>query len=73
MKKLSITFAILALITSHIMCAVIAYNYRNMLCAEEHLYTSTPAEITFLLVIPFGIIITIFTILSIVFHKKSKK
>ena len=36
MKKLSILFTILALIISHLMSIVVAYDYRDMLCGIEH-------------------------------------
>ena len=73
MKKLSITFAILAIIISNIMCVVVSFTYRDYICAVEHHYTSAPAEIALLYIIPFAITIAICLILSVIFYKKSKK
>ena len=72
MKKLSRLFAIIAIVLSNIMCAVVAYNYRGMVCGIEHLGYSAPASIVFLYAIPFVILIVACVILSIVFNKKSK-
>ncbi len=72
MKKLSYLFATLAIVLSDIMCFVVAYNYRDMLCGTEHAGYSAPAGTAFLYAIPFvaGIIACI--ILAIRFHKKSQ-
>ena len=72
MKKLSFIFTIIAVLLSDIMCFVVAYNYRDMLCSIEHLGFSAPASTAFIYAVPFliGILICIF--LSIRFHKKSK-
>ncbi len=53
MKKISIIFGVLAIVLSDIMCAVVAYNYRDMICGIEHLGYSAPAGTAFLLVIPY--------------------
>ena len=42
MKKLSILFAAIAVLLSDIMCFVVAYNYRDMLCSIEHEGFSAP-------------------------------
>lgn len=70
MKKLGCLFAIIALILSHVMCAVVAYNYAYMLCAIEHCGNSAPAGIAFIYAIPFGIVILICAALSVYFFKK---
>ena len=49
MKKLSIIFCLLAVLLSDIMCAVVAYNYRDILCSIEHAGYSAPASTAFLL------------------------
>ena len=61
MKKFKFLFIALAILLSDIMCFVIAYNYRDMLCGIEHSGFSAPAEIAFLYAIPFiaGIIICV--------------
>lgn len=69
MKKISIIFGVLAIVLSDIMCAVVAYNYRDMICGIEHLGYSVPAGTAFLLVIPYVIGIVICIILAIIFQK----
>ena len=61
MKKIKFLFIALAILLSDIMCFVVAYNYRDMLCGIEHSGFSAPAEIAFLYAIPFiaGIIICV--------------
>ncbi|MBQ3553050.1 MAG: hypothetical protein IJA35_07925 [Clostridia bacterium] len=70
MKKLSIIFGLLAVLLSNIMCAVVAFNYRDMLCGIEHAGYSAPASTAFLLLIPYAIGIAICIILAIVFKRK---
>ena len=72
MKKLSIIFGLLAVLLSDIMCAVVAYNYRDMLCGIEHACYSAPSGTAFLLVIPYAIGIAICIVLAIVFKKKAR-
>lgn len=72
MKKLSYLFTALAVLLSNIMCAVVAYNYRDMLCCIKHGLCSAPAYVAFVHVIPFSAGIIICVILAIVFYKKSK-
>ena len=52
MKKLSYLFTALAIVLSDIMCFVVAYNYRDMLCSIEHAGYSAPASTAFLYAIP---------------------
>ena len=70
MKKLGYLFAIIALLLSHIMCAVVAYNYAHMRCAIEHCGNSAPAGVAFIYAIPFALLILISVILSVYFFKK---
>ena len=70
MKKLSYLFATIAVVLSDIMCIVVAYNYRSMLCAIEHAGFSAPADIAFLYAIPFVIAIAVCIVLAIKFSKK---
>ena len=72
MKKPGHLFAFLAIVLSHIMCIVVAYNYRDALCAIEHGGFSAPAEIVFLYAVPFVIGIVVCIVLAAVFYKKSK-
>ena len=55
MKRLSTLFIILSLVLSHLMCAVVAFNYASILCGIMHAGYSAPAELAFLYAIPFAI------------------
>ena len=72
MKKLSYLFTALAIVLSDMMCFVVAYNYRGMLCGIEHLGYSAPASVAFLSAIPFGIGIIICAVVAYTLYKKSK-
>lgn len=72
MKKLSYLFTALAILLLSIMCAVVAYNYRDMLCGIEHAGYSAPASTAFLYAIPFVVGIIVCTVSAYVFHKKSR-
>lgn len=70
MKKLSYLFTTLAILLLSMMWAVVAYNYRDMLCGIEHAGYSAPASTAFLYAIPFVVGIVVCAILAIRFHKK---
>ncbi len=70
MKKLSYLFTALAIVLSDIMCFVVAYNYRDMLCGIEHAGYSAPASTAFLYAIPFVVGIIVCAVLAIRFRKK---
>jgi hypothetical protein len=70
MKKLSYLFTALAIVLSDIMCFVVAYNYRDMLCGIEHAGYSASASTAFLYAIPFVVGIVVCAILAIKFRKK---
>ena len=72
MKKLQYLFTTLAIILSHLMCIVVTWNYRDMLCGIEHFGYSTPAEVAFLTAIPYAAGILICGILAAIFRKKAK-
>lgn len=72
MKKLSTLFWILAGILSHVMCAVVAYNYGRMQEGIEYGY-SAPAWVAFLLVIPYSIGIAVCILLALYFRKKARQ
>ena len=72
MKKLSYLFAALAVLLSNIMCAVVAYSYRDMLCCIKHGFCSAPAYVAFVHAIPFLAGIIICVVLAIIFYKISK-
>ena len=73
MKILSIVFSVVAVILSNVMCAVVAYNYRDVLCGIEHGGFSAPADIAFLYAIPFLVVIAACVLLAILYYKKSKE
>ena len=71
-KTMTIVFGICAVALSNVMCAVVAYNYSEMLCGGNHKGYSAPPEVSFLLAIPFAVGICICAIISAVFYRKSK-
>ena len=71
MKKLSVLFAALAVFLWGAMCAVVAWNYCDMLHGIEHHGYSAPANVAFLYTIPFLIAIAVCVVLAIVLRKKS--
>lgn len=73
MKKLSLLFAVLALILSHIMCAVVAYGYCALEWGGKYEAWSAPAYCAFFYMIPYVIGIAVCVLLSVVFKKKSEK
>ena len=72
MKRISLLLTIIALILSHIMCFVVAWNYRDMLCGIEHSGFSAPADVAFLGIIPYAVGILLCGILAGVFKKKAE-
>lgn len=70
MKKLSYLFTALAIVLSDMMCFVVAYHYRDMLCGMEHAGYSAPASTAFLYAIPFAVGIIVCAVLAIRFRKK---
>ena len=70
MKRLSILFIVFALLLSHLMCAVVAYNYSYLSTCSYYTLCSAPTFVTFLYAIPYGIGIIICIILAIIFNKK---
>ncbi len=71
MKKLSICFTVLAILLSHIMCAVVAWNYCDMLWGIKYAGYSAPASTAFLSAIPFIVGIVICATLALFFRKKA--
>lgn len=63
-------FAVLALVLSHTMVGVVAYEYSDMVCGGLHKYYSAPPEVAFLLGIPFGAGVLICIVLALWFHGK---
>ncbi len=73
MKRLSVVFGLLAVLLSDIMCAVVAYNYRDMLCGMEHAGYSAPVSTAFFLAIPYLIGVVICIVLAITFITKTNR
>ena len=55
MKKLSTIFAVLAILLSDVMCAVVAYNYCALEWGGKYEAWSAPASTALLLAIPYAI------------------
>ena len=68
-KYLSHIFLALAILTSHVMCAAVAYHYCAMQCGIRYEGYSAPASVALLLAIPYGAGIGICLILARAFHK----
>ena len=72
MKKTSILFAVLAVILSDLMCAVVAYHYCALLWGGKYAGYSAPPGTALLYAVPFGIGILLCAVLSVVWFKKAK-
>lgn len=72
MKKLCYFFMVAAIILSHLMCFVVAWNYRDMLCGIDHMGYSAPAEAAFLTAIPYAVGIILCIVLAFIFRRKAK-
>lgn len=75
MKKYSVlcgVFLGLAVLLSDIMCAVVAYQYCDMLYGIEYRGYSAPAEVAFFLAIPYLIGIVLCLIAAGIFYRKRK-
>ena len=70
MKKLSYLFTANAIVLSDIMCFVVAYTYRDILCSIEHAGYSAPASTALFYAIPFMVGIIVCAGLAIRFRKK---
>ena len=73
MKIWSIICSVASYILSCAMCAVVAYNYRGILCDIEHAGFSAPADLAFLCAIPFLVLISVCVLLDVVFYVKSNQ
>ena len=71
MKKVSNLMLFAALVLSHLMCIVVAYNYRDMLCGIRHSCYSAPASVAFLHIIPYGIGIIICVIIAYLLRRNA--
>jgi len=73
MKKPFAFFLALILLLSCTMCAVVAYLYRDMLCAIEHGGASAPASVAFLYAIPFLVLIAGSTVGAVLTFRKTER
>ena len=71
MKALSTVFWILAVLLSDVMCAVVAYNYCDMLWGIKYACYSAPVQTAFLVAIPYAVGIIVCVVLAIIFKKKA--
>lgn len=70
MKILTKVFGVLAILLSDVMCAVVAYNYCDMLWGIKYAGYSAPAGTAFLSAIPFAIAIVVCVFVSLFLKKK---
>ena len=71
MKALSMLFCAFAVILSDVMCAVVAYNYCDMIWGIRYLAYSAPASVAFLTALPFAAAIIVCVVLAVFFKKKA--
>ena len=71
MKTLFRLFAVLAVLLSDAMCAVVAYAYCDMVWGIRYAGYSAPASVAFLRAIPFLAGIVLCAALAVFFRKKS--
>ena len=70
MKILSKVFGVLAILLSDVMCAVVAYNYCDILWGIKYAGYSAPAGTAFISAIPFAIAIAVCVFVSLFLKKK---
>ena len=73
MKTMSILFGISAILLSDAMCAVVAYNYCDMLWGIQYAGYSAPAWTALLSAIPFAVGIAVCAVLALFFKKRAVK
>ena len=71
MKKLSVGFWALAILLTNIMCAIVAWNYCDMLWGIKYAGYSAPASTAFLSAIPFVVGIVICVGLALHFRRRA--
>lgn len=72
LRKLSVLFLVLTLLLSHVMCAVVAYDYASLFWCGKYGLCSAPASTAFLMMIPYGIGSIICAALAWLFRKKAR-
>ncbi len=73
MKKLSVLFAVLAILLCDVMCTVTAYAWCEMEWSARYLGASAPPEVSLINAIPYLLGIILCVILAFVFARKAKK
>lgn len=71
MKKASVACLVLAVLLSDVMCCVVGFAYRDMLCGIEHSLYSAPASVAFLYAIPFLVGILGCLLVAYILYRKS--
>ena len=70
MKTISNLFLILAVLLSDVMCAVVAYNYCDMMWGIKYAGYSAPVSTAFWVAIPFAIAIVVCVVIALYFKKR---
>ena len=70
MKTISNLFLILAVLLSDVMCAVVAYNYCDMMWGIKYAGYSAQVSTAFLVAIPFAIAIVVCVVIALYFKKR---
>lgn len=70
MKTLSNLFVVLAVLLSDVMCAVVAYNYCDMVWGIKYAGYSAPVSTAFLVAVPYAIAIAVCAIIAVYFKKR---
>lgn len=71
-KRLTVLFAALAVLLSDVMCAAVAYNYCAFQWGGRYAGYSAPANVAFLLCIPYGVGIVICVAIACLFNRKRR-
>ena len=73
MKKIAYILFGLAVLLFGMMCAHVAYTYRDIVCGMQHLGYSAPPSVAFLYAIPYFALIAVSVLIGVVLLKKAKK
>ena len=71
-RTIGFVFAVLAILLSDIMCAVVGYGYSNMLWGIQCAGYSAPASVAFFAAIPYVIGIVVCAVVAVVCFRKAK-
>lgn len=73
MKLLRNLCIVLALVLSHVMCAFVAWIYRDIVCGMEHMGFSAPPDVALWYAVPFVAGILLCVVLAYRFHRQSRQ